>query len=53
MLLEPDELWGVRRGFDGSDRFADALGFHEHEVLGKVLLVLLEVVGQPCQFRND
>ena len=45
MLFETDEFRGVRRGFNRTDRFADALGLHEHQILGKVLFVLFEVVG--------
>jgi predicted dehydrogenase len=36
-----------------TDRFADALGLPEHELLGKVLFVLFKVVGDLGQFRND
>ena len=53
MLLEAAEFRGVRRGLDRNNRFADALGLQEHELLGKVLFVLFKVVGDLGQLRND
>jgi hypothetical protein len=30
VLVDIDELWSLLGGFDGTNRFADALGLHDH-----------------------
>ena len=53
MLFKLDEFRRVGRSFDGTNRFADAFGLHDHQLWGKVWFVLCEVIGNLFQFRND
>ena len=52
-LFQGLELGGSGGGFEGLDGIAEALGLLEHEVLGEVFFIVLEVMGDFGEFGDQ